>query len=56
VDHQAVLGRIDIRKAGARHHEVQSVRGDRAIEQVVWRAGLLSARLAVRIGQRCLPD
>ena len=52
MDHQAVLGRIDIRKAGSRHHEVQSIRGDRAIEQVVRSAGLLSARLAVRISER----
>ena len=47
-----MLGRIDVREAGARHHEMQAVRRDRAVEQMVRRARLAGPRLVIGIGQR----
>src|SRR4051794_28826933 len=52
MDDQSVLGGVDVRKARARHDEVQSVRSDRAVKQMVRRARLLRAWLAVWIGER----
>jgi hypothetical protein len=43
---------IDIRRAGVRDHEVQSVRRERPVQQVVRRARVLRARLAPWIGKR----
>jgi hypothetical protein len=51
MDRQPVLGRVDVRNAGARHHEMQPGRRDRAVEQVVRRARIGGARLAIGIGQ-----
>jgi hypothetical protein len=52
VDYQPVFIRVDVGKPGARHDEMQTVRCDRAIEQMVRRARLAGARLVVGIGER----
>jgi hypothetical protein len=52
VNHQAVLVRIDVCVAGVRDHEVQAVRRDGAVDQMVWRARMLGTRLALGIAER----
>ncbi len=49
VDDELVLGRIDIRHAAVADGEMQAVRGDDALEQVMRRAGARVARLVLRI-------
>jgi hypothetical protein len=51
VDRKTVLGGVNIREAGAGDHEMQAVRRDRAVEQMVRRARIAGARLVLRIGQ-----
>ena len=44
MDRQSMLGRIDVGKSGAGDHEMQAIRRDRAVEEVVWRARSTAAR------------
>src|SRR5215831_6687396 len=52
MDNQAVLLRIDVRVAGVRNNEVQTVWRERAVEQMMWRASVLGAWLSFRVAQR----
>ncbi len=52
VDQKLVLVRIDIRKTAARNDEMQAVRRDGAVEQMMRRACRATARFELRIGQR----
>src|SRR5205085_424270 len=52
MNHQAVLVRVDIGEAGARDDKMQTVRRNRAVEQMVRRARVARARLVVGIGER----
>jgi hypothetical protein len=52
VNRQPMFRRIDIRNAGARHHEVQAGRRDAALKQMVRGARIAGARLVFGIGQR----
>ncbi len=49
VDHQAMLGGVDIRNAGVVDGEVQRRRRDAAVDQMMRRAGVRVARLIVGI-------
>ena len=49
VDDELVLGRIDVRHAAMADGEMQAVRGDDALEQMMRRAGARIARLVLRI-------
>ena len=51
MDHQAVLVGVDVGKPTAGDHEVQAVRRDGAVEQMVRRACLTVARLVFGIGE-----
>ncbi len=53
VDDQPVLGRIDVGHAAMADGEMQAVRRDDALEQVVRRAGARVARLVVGIVDAC---
>ena len=46
-----MLVRIDVWEPGARHHEMQTVWGNRAVEQMVRRARLAGARLVLGISE-----
>src|SRR6266702_4389109 len=52
VDRQAVPGRVDVRSPGVHDREVQAVRRERAVHQMVRSARVRSARLALGIAQR----
>src|SRR5215475_7523307 len=52
MDNQAVLLRIDVRVAGVRNNEVQTVWRERAVEQMMWRASVLGAWLSFRVAER----
>jgi hypothetical protein len=51
VDDHAVLCRVDVGNARMQDGEVERVRRDGAVEHLQRRAGVLGARLALRIGQ-----
>ena len=52
MDHKPMLIRIDVRSAAPGHDEMQPVRGDRAVHQMVRCAGALSPWLPLRVVQR----
>src|SRR4029453_3164159 len=52
VNHQAVLVRMDVGGPGVRDHEVQAIGRDRSVEQMVRRARMLGAWLALGIAER----
>ena len=52
MDDELVLGRIDVRDAAMIDGEMQAVRRDRAVEQMVRRARMRIAEFAVGIAQR----
>ena len=51
MNHQPVFGRVNIRCSALRHHKVQAVRCDRALELMMRRARILHTRLALGVGQ-----
>ena len=51
MDNQTVLVRIDVGVAGVRNHEVQAVRRERPVKQMVRRARVLGARLGFGVAQ-----
>ena len=52
VDQQAMLVRIDLGFAAAGNHEMQTVRRDRPIEEMMWCARCTAAGLELRVAQR----
>ena len=52
VDDQAMLVRVDVRRAAVNDREMQAIGRERAVEQMVRRARMLGARLAVGIAER----
>src|SRR5215467_13447665 len=52
MDDEAVLVRIDVRIARVRDHEVQAVWCERAVDQMVRRARMLSSRLPFWVAER----
>ena len=52
MDHETMLLRIDLRFAAACNHEMQAVRRDRAVEEMVRRARGAAAWFELRIAQR----
>ena len=52
MDHQAMLLRVDFRFAPTGNHEMQAIRRDRAVEEMVRRARSAAARFKFRIAQR----
>src|SRR3954471_692840 len=52
MDRQTVLSWIDVGKAGARNHKMESVRCNCAIEQLMRSARMLRPRIAIRVAAR----
>src|SRR5204863_7250709 len=51
MDHKPMLARIDVRSTAPGHDEMQPVRGDRAVQQMVRRTSPLGSRQPLRIHQ-----
>jgi hypothetical protein len=54
VDHKAMLVRVDIGFAAACNHEMQAIRRDRTVEEMVRRSRCAAARLELGIAQSAL--
>ncbi len=51
VNHQAMLGRIDVGESGAGHDEMQAGWSNSAFEKMVWGARVAGSRLVVGVGE-----